>query len=86
MSGPGDLATESVTIAATCPSGPARWTSSVDKMVSLFTASFEKFSAPPPPLPEPSAKRRPRDGAELAKPRGKRRGLAPRNPRAWLTE
>eukprot|EP00959_Pyramimonas_sp_CCMP1952_P335503 7024986-Pyramimonas_sp.AAC.1 len=42
-------------------------TSAAGNMVSLFIASCEEFSAPPPPLLEPSAKRRPRDGAELAR-------------------
>eukprot|EP00959_Pyramimonas_sp_CCMP1952_P474278 9503180-Pyramimonas_sp.AAC.1 len=46
--------------------------SEVDKMVSLFTESFEKFSAPPPTVPETSAKRRPRDGTELARREEKR--------------
>eukprot|EP00959_Pyramimonas_sp_CCMP1952_P313137 6554494-Pyramimonas_sp.AAC.1 len=43
-----------------------------DKMVSVFTESFEKFSATPPPVPGPPAKRRPRDEAELARREEKR--------------
>eukprot|EP00959_Pyramimonas_sp_CCMP1952_P022380 471122-Pyramimonas_sp.AAC.1 len=41
--------------------------SAVDKMVSPLTESFEKFNAPPPPVSQPSAKRRPRGRAELAR-------------------
>eukprot|EP00959_Pyramimonas_sp_CCMP1952_P465616 9488624-Pyramimonas_sp.AAC.1 len=43
-----------------------------DNMVLLFTEYFQKFSAPPPPVPGPSAKRRPHDGAELARREEKR--------------
>eukprot|EP00959_Pyramimonas_sp_CCMP1952_P384733 8063251-Pyramimonas_sp.AAC.1 len=49
--------------------------SAADKKPSFFIESFEKFSAPPPPVPEPPAKRRPRDGAELAR-RGEKRSRA----------
>eukprot|EP00959_Pyramimonas_sp_CCMP1952_P262071 5480158-Pyramimonas_sp.AAC.2 len=49
--------------------------SATDNMVSLLTESFEKFSAPPPPVPGPFTKRRPRDGAELAR-RGEKRSRA----------
>eukprot|EP00959_Pyramimonas_sp_CCMP1952_P247364 5170928-Pyramimonas_sp.AAC.1 len=51
-------------------------------MVSLFTEPFEKFSSSPPPFPKPPAKRRPRDGAELAR----REGGRSRVHRVWLTE
>eukprot|EP00959_Pyramimonas_sp_CCMP1952_P081821 1708971-Pyramimonas_sp.AAC.1 len=46
-----------------------------DKMVSLHAESFEKFSAPPPPVPEPSAMRKPRGGARLAR-KGEKRSRA----------
>eukprot|EP00959_Pyramimonas_sp_CCMP1952_P031155 653083-Pyramimonas_sp.AAC.1 len=46
--------------------------SATEKMVSRFIDSFEQFRAPPPPVPEPSAERRPRDAAELARREEKR--------------